>query len=118
MTVRAPPLPAKGEGAASAAVPLPVAVPRGTRLPFADALYFQMSRMCGSTFLPNQSRASILIRPAAEIDRQHPVDMGRPPPLAGDSALVELQQCRADPGLQREHRLPRILCQRLLRLLV
>ena len=42
-----------------ALVPLPVAVPRGTRLPFADALYFQMSRMCGSTFLPNSSSASI-----------------------------------------------------------
>src|SRR5262249_17516999 len=27
-----------------------------------------------------------LIRPAAEIDRQHPVDIGRPPPFAGDVA--------------------------------
>ena len=45
--------------AASAAVPLPVPVPRGTRLPFAASFYFQMSRMCGSTFLPNSSSAFI-----------------------------------------------------------
>src|SRR5205823_14261008 len=38
-----------------------------------------------------------------------------PPPLASDVALIEFHQRGADPGLQREHRLPRILCQRLLR---
>src|SRR5207253_11028938 len=85
---------------------------------------FQMSRMCGSTFLPNSSSASIsssgcseprglerqiddagadlfaallqlredLVRPAAEVDRQRPVDIRQPPPLAGDVALVELQK--------------------------
>src|SRR6266446_757196 len=58
-----------------------------------------------------------LVRPTAEIDRQHPVDIGWPPPLASDVALIEFQQRGADPGLQREHRLPRILCQHLLRLL-
>src|SRR5215469_857254 len=58
-----------------------------------------------------------LIRPAAEIDRQHPVHIARPPSLAGDVALVELQQRGGDLGLQREYRLPRVLGQRLLRLL-
>ena len=47
-----------------------------------------------------------LVRPAAEVDRQHPVDIGRPPPLAGDVALVEFQQRGADLGLQREDSLP------------
>src|ERR1700724_2588537 len=47
-----------------------------------------------------------LVRPAAEVDRQRPIDIGRPPPLAGDVALVEFQQRGADLGLQREHSLP------------
>src|SRR5205814_8359118 len=57
-----------------------------------------------------------LIWPAAEVDRQRPVDIGRPPPLTRDVALVEFQQPGGNPSLQREHRLPRILRQRLLRL--
>src|ERR1700736_2507170 len=55
-----------------------------------------------------------LVRPAAEVDRQHAVDIGRPPPLAGDVALVEFQQRGGDAVLQREYRLPRVLGQRLL----
>src|SRR5215469_14933702 len=55
-----------------------------------------------------------LIRPAAEIDRQHPVHIAWPPSLAGDVALVELQQRGGDLGLQREYRLPRVLGLRLL----
>src|SRR5246127_640074 len=51
-----------------------------------------------------------LVGPAAEIDRQRPIDIRRPPPLAGDVALVEFQKRGADSGLQREHRLLRILC--------
>ena len=39
-----------------------------------------------------------LVRPAAEVDRQHSVDIGRPPPLAGDVAPVEFQQCGGDPS--------------------
>jgi len=31
-----------------------------------------------------------LIRPATEFDRQRPVDIHRPPPLAGDVALAAL----------------------------
>jgi hypothetical protein len=58
-----------------------------------------------------------LVRPAAEVDRQHSVNIGRPPSLAGDVALVEFQQGGGDPVLQREYRLPRVLGQRLLRLL-
>jgi hypothetical protein len=50
---------AREREAAAAAVSLPVAVPRGTRRPFAASFYFQMSRMCGSTFFPNNSSASI-----------------------------------------------------------
>jgi len=37
-----------------------------------------------------------LVRPAAEVDRQHSVNIGRPPPLAGD--LVEFQQRGGDPS--------------------
>src|SRR5215469_11685053 len=58
-----------------------------------------------------------LVRPAAEVDWQHTVDIGRPSPLAGDVALVEFQQRGGDPVLQREYRLPRVLRQRLPRLL-
>jgi hypothetical protein len=49
-----------------------------------------------------------LVRPAAEVDRQHSVNIGRPP-LAGDVALVEFQQRGGDPVLQREYRLARVL---------
>ena len=42
-----------------------------------------------------------LVRPAAEIDRQCPVDISRPPPLAGDVALVDFQQRGGDPVVQR-----------------
>jgi hypothetical protein len=42
-----------------AAVSLPIAVPRGTTRLFIAALYVQASRICGSTFLPNSSNASI-----------------------------------------------------------
>jgi hypothetical protein len=49
-----------------------------------------------------------LVRPAAEIDRQRPVDIGRPPPLAGGVALIDFQQSAGDT-LQLEHRLPQIL---------
>jgi len=37
------------------------------------------------------------VQPNAKIDRQHPVDIGRAPPLARDVALVELKQRGADP---------------------
>src|SRR5215471_4944539 len=57
-----------------------------------------------------------LVRPAAEVDRQRPVDIGRSPSLASDVALVGFQQSDGDPGLQREYRLSRVLRQRLLRL--
>jgi hypothetical protein len=55
-----------------------------------------------------------LVRPAAEVDRQRPIDIGRSSPLAGNVALVEFQQRDSDLGLQREHSLPRVLSQRLL----
>jgi hypothetical protein len=43
------------------------------------------------------SIARRLVQPAAEVDRQHSVNIGRPPPLAGDVALVEFQQRGGDP---------------------
>ena len=92
--------------------------------------FHQLVRMCRARGLERRSTTpapicsrhcfnctTISSGPAAEVDRQHPVDIGRPPPLAGDVALVELQQRGGDPVLQREYRLPPVLRQRLLRLL-
>jgi hypothetical protein len=47
-----------------------------------------------------------VLRPAAEIDRQRPVDIGRPPPLAGDVAFIDFQQSGGGDGVRLEHRLP------------